>query len=852
MAAAADEPPQVSVVTDARPGPPAAHGRDKLLVALRARDISFEMVSALNQARGKILILAGGMSGEGPAARLLSQGQAPVVKGPEALIIRRMPWHGRTAWVLGGSDDRGLMYAELDVADRIGWGTDSEDPLAAVRPTDEHPDVSERALSVYTMNRAYWESRFYDETYWGRYLDLLAQNRFNTLVVIFGYENGGFLAPPYPYFFDVEEFPAVRMVGLSPEQQRRNLESLNRLIAQAHARGLKVTLGIWDHIYRGGVQTGGVPGADAATQRPTSGLVWGVTEANLTAYTNAALSKLLRLVPGVDAIQFRMHDESGLKADEQVAFWRSVFRTMKAQAPNVRIDARAKGLPNAVIDAGLDLGTPLRITTKYWMEQMGLPFHPTHINRENQFDRRHGYADLLRYPQRYTIHWRLWNGGTARVLLWGDPEYVRRFAASTHLYDGDGFEVNEPLCTKMEAQPHDARPFALLKPPYRYYDYEFERYWHFFQVFGRFGYSSDTPSDVWQHEFATRFGAEAAPFVARALHRASWILPRIVAACYPYTLFPMTRGWAEKQRLGDLPTYSRAEGSDVAQFASFDEEAQNLIEHHETARTRPLDTSRWFDRIAAEISADVAAAEQRIGTHRSKEFDSTVVDLKILTNLARFHARRIPAAVSYRLYERTRDLRALGEAIEHERRAVAAWRQLVAAAGDVYADDLQMGLREAGLCGHWKDELSALERGLEHLEHQWQVSSPIFATRVAPELPISEPAGNHERPTVVLQPIHSIPVGQPLSITAEVRDPSGVKWVRLRYRSVNQQFDYQTLPMRPTGQKDRYQAVIPAEQIDPKWDLMYYVEVMDDAGHGTIAPDLNRETPYIVVRLARP
>src|SRR5262249_48999006 len=112
------------------------------------------------------------------------------------------------------------------------------------------------------------------------------------------------------------------------------------------------------------------------------------------------------------------------------------------QAPKVRFDARAKGLPDSVIKDGLDMGLNLRITTKYWMEQMGMPFHPTHINRQNQFDRRHSYADLLRYPQRYKVHWRLWNGGTARVLLWGDPEYTRRFAESTHLYDGDGFEVN--------------------------------------------------------------------------------------------------------------------------------------------------------------------------------------------------------------------------------------------------------------------------------------------------------------------------------------------------------------------------------------------------------------------------
>ncbi len=102
---------------------------------------------------------------------------------------------------------------------------------------------------------------------------MLAQNRFNSLVVVFGYENGGFLAPCYPYFFDVPEFPDVRMVGITPEQQRRNLAALNRLIQMAHDRGVSFTVGIWDHIYRGGVQGGGIPGADDATKKPVPGLV---------------------------------------------------------------------------------------------------------------------------------------------------------------------------------------------------------------------------------------------------------------------------------------------------------------------------------------------------------------------------------------------------------------------------------------------------------------------------------------------------------------------------------------------------------------------------------------------------
>ena len=77
------------------------------------------------------------------------------------------------------------MYALLDVADRIGWSDDTHDPFSQVIEIVEDPYVKTRAISLYTMNQAYWESRFYDEAYWERYMDRLASNRFNSMVVIF-------------------------------------------------------------------------------------------------------------------------------------------------------------------------------------------------------------------------------------------------------------------------------------------------------------------------------------------------------------------------------------------------------------------------------------------------------------------------------------------------------------------------------------------------------------------------------------------------------------------------------------------------------------------------------------------
>ena len=75
--------------------------------------------------------------------------------------------------------------------------------------------------------------------------------------------------------------------------------------------------------------------------------------------------------------------------------------------------------------------------------------------------------------------------------------------------------------------------------------------------------------------------------------------------------------------------------------------------------------------------------------------------------------------------------------------------------------------------------------------------------------------------------------------------------MRLRYRGLSQHQDFQVLPMLPTGRNNEFQATIPAEDIDPKFDLMYLFETMDNQGNGKIYPDLAKETPYIVVKIGK-
>ncbi|MDR2233389.1 MAG: hypothetical protein LBE56_09740 [Tannerella sp.] len=843
-----------SIVVDPAVGQKVEYGLGRFEEALKAKGILSERVDNLGSATGRQIVVAGLSTGNGVLAQIARTGNRAIPGVAEALGIWKETYDGKPLLALGGFDDQGVMYALLEAALKTEWGS-KRNPFEFIYENVEKPDIAVRAISMYTMHRVVWERKLYDRKYWEKYFNMLSQNRFNSFVIIFGYENGGFLAPPYPYFFDVPGYPDVRMVGLTKEQQKRNLTALNEVIDMAHQRGIKVTLGIWDHIYRGGVQAGGTSGWQNALNQPTEHLVWGVTGDNLLAYTKDALAAFVEHFPKVDGIEFRMHNESGLRNDEQEAFWKDVFKSLKATAPHIRYMLRAKEMPETVVQAALDEKILFQIETKYWMEQMGMPWHPAHINTENQMERRHGYADMLRYPQDYKVYWRLWTGGTARMLLWGSPEYARRFIESAKLYDGDSYDVLEPLATKMVTRPHDDEPFELLNPAYKYYEYEFERYWHYYQVFGRIGYNLGQSPDIWNHEFEKRFG-RAATYLQQAMHQASWVLPRIVASCYPYQAFPTTRGWAEKQPFGRLSRYATIEGTDVQVFASFDEEAKLLIEHGETAKLLPSVNSARLKEISDQINELVQKAENGAGKSQSNEFKSTVNDLKILSNLALYHSRRIPAAVNYRLFERTKDVAALDRAIEHEKNAIQAWSQIVDAAGDVYSKTLDFGVEGSmssslrlDIRGHWSDELTYLETGLEELVKQRASLTSVNDTIKAPEYQASPRSDNNVLFQVDLDMIEKSPVNKALTIRAKVTGVNGVKWVRLRHRPVNQMIEYKTLRMVPTSVADIFEATIPVQDINPRFDLMYFIEVMDNNGNGKIYPDMNLQTPYVFVKL---
>src|SRR5262249_52233678 len=112
-----------------------------------------------------------------------------------------------------GGDERGLMYGLLEAADEIrASGT--------LTPASGRPATPMRGIRVFLHNEDLERQWYFSRQYWDEYFAMLARNRFNRFNLVFAHQTN-YLAPPYPYWIALPEFPQIRVAGLRDEQRSR-------------------------------------------------------------------------------------------------------------------------------------------------------------------------------------------------------------------------------------------------------------------------------------------------------------------------------------------------------------------------------------------------------------------------------------------------------------------------------------------------------------------------------------------------------------------------------------------------------------------------------------------------------
>jgi len=863
----------VSIIADPTDGvaasAPAQWAISALTKNLTAKNVKVQHVKSVTEAAlNNLLILAAGSSS---AQTLLKTANATIPATAEAQGLVPVNVKGRPALLAVGHDERGLVYALLELADRVKY---SASPLASLHQTKaliEKPANRVRSLNRLFVSNIEDKPWFNDKQMWPEYLTMLATQRYNkfNLSLGIGYDNlqnviDAYFLFAYPFLMAVPGFD-VHVPELADSERDNNLRILRFISEETVKRGMQFQLGLWMHGYEW-----------LHSPNPNYNIK-GLNKDNHAAYCGAAVKALLQACPAISGITLRIHGEAGV-AEGSYDFWKTIFQGVADCGRVVSIDMHAKGIDDEMLNTALSVGVPITVTPKYWAEHMGMPYHQTDIRREeipvpskkangmynlssgSRSFTRYGYGDLLKEDRKYDIVHRIWPG-TQRLLLWGDP---LTGAAQSHAFSfcgSAGVELMEPLSFKGRrgsgiAGDRCGYADTSLKPHWDWQKYEYS-----LRVFGRTLYNPQTDADVWHRYLKHQFGA-GADGVGRALASATRILPTITTAHDPsagnnnywpemYTNQGISRPEV-KNPYYDTPkpaVFGLTSPLDPLMFSTVNECADELLKVSRCGKYSPIDVATWLENHALNAEQGLKDAEAKASNKNSAEYRRMAVDVWIQIGLGRFFAAKMRSGVLFGIYQQSSDYEALQQSLKQYRTARQHWADLAERARNVYQKDVTAG-PEAFLRGHWLDRLPAIDDDIAFMAKMLDEAKKPDGTRaphiasaiaacMAPALLHSVEANHHV-------PSHFKP-GEALPVT--IKFDKAPQSVQLCYRHVNQGERFQLADVQLEGATGK--ATIPAEYTSSPYPLQYYFRVNQSAAMAVNYPGLGSQLidqPYFVVR----
>lgn len=824
---------------------PVAFGKRVLFSAIESAGGTIEHLENLAQVKQDIFVLIG--TSENDNVKSLVSNEPKITKDkPEGVFYQWRKTDQSMALVVGGTDSKGLMYALNELSQRI------EDKgltaLTDIKNSIEYPDNSIRGLDKFIKDEND-DSWFFSEDYWQYYIKQLAENRFNRLTLITGYNDGrkeDFMMPVYPYLLKVPGFENIRTKNNSLKSPEKYLNQLSRIGEISHNYGLEFVFGVWSH-------------------GRSDGLISGLPENDeqFTKYCSDGMRELLRKVPEIDGIQLRVNYESGVGGFGETAdnFWKEIITAVgdihKERKGNLFLDLRAKGLTEKIREWAIDTGIEVAVTSKYTWEGTGLPYHPIEMRKaelamldNNDKRQRYGYADFLYHSRDFDYINRLWGIGTIRMFTWADFDYVKRFSHTTSFGGAKGFQVTPPLARKQNTWQ------LLTDDSLVYYNWEDQRYWAWYLLFGRIGYSNKTSEEVWQRAFKQHYG-KSYEAVLEAYGAAGKVLPLITSSHLTY--HPANYNWAEIESGGALfvsnnaspfykrkgRTYQSSEPGDPGMFYSIEDYVNDFLNDSIKPKIDPIQLAAFFEDFSEKtLKALARVKKEDIPDAFIKEYKTNEVDLIITASLAAYHAYKIEAATNFTFYQKTEEKGYLKSSLISLEMALKKWESMVVQIQKMYHQE-PLFLHDNGT---WENRKIEIEKDIDSIKNMlpnvqniqvinhWDTSTnKSTVNNFEADVPEFSNADKDIKVTLKSNPV--------------LKNSNSPK---VHYRIANMAAGkFKELTMTWSGAN--YEADIPIRELNTEYDLLIYFTSFTDEGHAIIYPGLFHQeikTPYFVISLS--
>jgi hypothetical protein len=406
-----------------------------------------------------------------------------------------------------GGDDRGLIYGSLSVAEDIRNDT----RLGKIQPRNEQPHYSLRAVKFDLPWDTYRHSYALDlhlETckdtnYWKSFLDMMAENRLNSLSL--------WNLHPYTFMIKPKNFPEASPFNDAEMKEWKKL--FTSIFRMAKERAIDTYI-IPFNIFVS-------PEFSKAHNVNMDNLnhhfyVKGDTSALVKRYTRECVTQMLQEYPDITGMGLTLGEGMGEMSPQQREDWmrETIIEGMRLSGRKLKLIHRIP-FSSTTSSMGVTSIDTEKLTRKAIDEEGEFSFLQTPVYADLKYNWSHAHSTpklvkvhggklydtyFVPEPKNYKISW------TARnedffCLRWGVPDFVRAHIAENNQTFVGGYFIGSE--TYIPAKDYFTNPTIKVN-----WKYAFERQWLFYKIWGRLLYNPATPDAIFQAEFTRRFGKE--------------------------------------------------------------------------------------------------------------------------------------------------------------------------------------------------------------------------------------------------------------------------------------------------------------------------------------------------------
>jgi hypothetical protein len=436
---------------------------------------------------------------------MVNIGVNAVTLGPEAFAI--IP-EGRVVTINGG-DEAGMVYGSLALVEELGNGV----PLENVTASTGKPKFPFRAIKHNMPWDTYRPSLALDQhydtarrvEYWEAFLDMMAENRFNSLTL--------WKLHPFTYLIRPRNFPEAS--PFSDAELEEWQELYRSIFRMARARGIDTYIVNWSiFVSEEFAKAHGV----AQQNFYPHYYVPGDTSEIVKRYTRESVTQVLNEYPDLTGFGISHGEGMAGMTPQQRQDWMD-----ETMIEGMRLADRSSKLIHRVpFSAGLgsegSTSTHTEQVTREAMEKLDFFDGPIWVEMKFNWSHAHSTPKLVKVhggelgdtyfvpePQNYKVAWMARNEDFF-ALRWGVPDFIRAHIATNDASYVGGYFVGSD--TYIPAKDY----FTRIEDPVDW-DYAFQRQWLFYQLWGRLLYEPETSDEIFRNAFVRRYGAEAGPLL---------------------------------------------------------------------------------------------------------------------------------------------------------------------------------------------------------------------------------------------------------------------------------------------------------------------------------------------------